>query len=512
MNIEHMIAHFVQAKEARKGVEYLWKGAYRVTDPSRAQMLGLNYEDASAITDSTAQVGVRLFAASLLGSITPSGSPWAMATGSVAMDYKQETTKWLQDISDIAMEELAASNFYSVMLEFYTDQVVAGTCGLFVTVVNGRLHFDIWRPETMYLSSSTGGAVDTVHRIIPMTIPQIVKKWDVLPPTLKDLSDDEGVDKTERYDILHCIMPNMDDGGLPFKSVYIYEPDVFMIHEGGYEEQPMIVPRWGIFPDTDYGVGILNEAVPAAMDLNEIKDMMKDNIGTAIEPPYVMAYDGVLNVNNITLGKGSVVMARDTNNIARLGNEADLPYVMQQVNELKTEIRTILMTDELLPSNRPNATATEIRTRTVTLRAILGGVFLKLETELLPLLTDRIFALLSREDKFPTITESVQKELADENGDILLNIVYSNASTRASASEDLDQQRVLEAGITNSAQFNPEVLDLYDFDQSVRTASKLLGTDATLIKAKDEVDQARKQRAEEQQQNEQLPPTDQVPK
>jgi len=491
------------AVASREKYKKYWKAAYSITAPERGQKFDLHIHDNAFIYDTTAKEGVRLFASSLVTGLTPASTVWSRPVPSEGTEASDETKEWLESVGDTVFEKLTESNFNSVILEFFKDITIAGMAGLFIWYSDDlrKLVFETWRIEDLYVMSEGGISVDTIYRTVDMTIAQVISRFGEknLPKALRSVMEGKDFDPTETYEILHVIKPrkNSNPGGLsknlPIASVYIYPESKELIQESGYEEMAAVVPRWLLLPDSEYALGVLHDAIAPAKSLNQLQYLLLDNVDMQVNPPFILADDGVLNVDTIQIESGSVVMAKEAGNMRQLVSQTNLPYAINLIGDLRQQVQSVLMTQQLLPTDKANATATEVRTRTLLIRKILSPIYSRLENELLSPMMTRIIGLLARNGELPVMSDTVAAELIVD-GSISFSTKFDNANTRANQLELLSQQEQFEGSLGGIAQLNPEVLDNYDFDKATISKARKLGVSENLIRSTDEVLKIREER------------------
>jgi hypothetical protein len=148
-----------------------------------------------------------------------------------------------------------------------------------------------------------------------------------------------------------------------------------------------------------YGRGPLVTAINDIKTLNKTLELLLKNASLAIAGVYTAADDGVLNPQNIKIQPGSVIaVARNGGpqgaSLAPLPRAGDFNVSQIVINDLRMNIKKIMMDDTLPPDNMSARSATEIAERTRELATNLGSAFGRLITEtMLPIVSRIMFVL-----------------------------------------------------------------------------------------------------------------------
>lgn len=138
--------------------------------------------------------------------------------------------------------------------------------------------------------------VNTLFYEFELTCEEVFRRWPDMAKGCDDLMkmwsepDDKG--KGKKVKILHCVYPRMggERGSLatrkPFAEVFFaHEKKDGLLHEGGYDSFPYAVPRQRVNEGNPYGQGAAWTALPAAIALNRMQDLVEYAIGVKVAPP-----------------------------------------------------------------------------------------------------------------------------------------------------------------------------------------------------------------------------------
>ncbi|MDP5239922.1 portal protein [Uliginosibacterium sp. 31-16] len=500
----------------RQPLEKHWDDCFRHSYPLRGGFLAKDSDGyaaaqqaaretaerlSSVVTDS-----VRLLASSVLGALTPSNQQWfSLAIPGVASDSIQYDAKqWLETSSKVMFEQVhRVSNYDSVALEFFVDEMVGGMAGLYVEKRDGRLYFEAWPLKSLYCADSLGsGYIDTIYRRVLFTASELVARFGFanLPEPIQRSYNDDPYD-TKQHEVIHAIRPRLSKNGkqvkggklnknLPWESIYVLKASGSVINESGFHEMPVIVPRWSCIPDTDYAVGPMYDALPDAKTLNSVTQFMMQNAELAIAGTFVAKDDGVISTSSLKIGPRKIIFAADTDSIKPLATGGNIQFAINEIARLEGQIRRVLLADQLGPTDKQIMTATEVASRTNLIQQILGPIFGRLQAEfLLPLIT-RIFGLLLRDGDLGTPPESLSG--------ISATVTYSSPLANAQKLKQLQAMDQFEQRLATKAQAATEILDLYDIEAATRLQAELLGVPVSTIRDAKAVDKIRRQKAEAQ--------------
>jgi len=505
---------FTRMVSERAPYESLSKDAFEFSYPLRGQRLqGMDkdgvsiafnaQDDKAKLYDTTGKDSCRLLASSVLSGLTPPNMQWFhFAVPTMAHEEVPEDAKeWLQSSSRKVYKMIHAANYDAEAYEYFLDIIIAGMAGLFVELIpNEGLRFEFWPMESLFVKETTKkGRIDTVYRRVLMTASQMKEKFgDKVPDNVKNADYND----TKKHTVIHVIRPRMKGKkqakgryakSMPFESLWVHKDTKMVMEESGFMEFPVIIPRWHKIPESDYAVGPFDDALPDVKTLNQVIKLMLTHADMAIAGMFVAKDDGVLNPNNIKVGPRRFLFAADPNNVKPLTTPGNFSIAGAEVQRLQTNIRRVMMSDQLQPQDGPTMTATEVHVRMQIVRQLLGPVYGRFQAEFLQPLLERVFGLALRNGYLGEAPESI--------GGMEFVPEYSSPLARAQRQEDVTILTQFEMALGQQAQVvGPEVLDLYDADAAAQRRADLLGVPPELMRKKREVQSIRDDRAKQQQQ------------
>lgn len=509
--IKRRLADLDAAKQLH---EQVWKDCYDLSLPARAN--GLLSEIVTAtdaqqrkaiIYDSTAPDSVRVGVATVMGGMVPSNAQWFY------LDIGKETDQeqiWLDEAAKFIWENIHASNFDAEAFDAMLDVWIAGWAVLYCDEPeDGGYHFEVWPVGECWIASSKpGGLVDTVYHQHHMTVAQMVTEYGLDNVSDQILQLWEAKKFDEKRCVIHAIEPRelyvvaaKTGRNMAFSSCHMEKDTGKILRESGYQEFPCMIPRWSRLPNSTYATGPMSDALPDVRTLNEVTKWTLMGAETVLAPPMVAKDDGVLNPRNIRMGPRKIVVANDVDSIKPLITGARVDFGNMTRESLQAGIRKVLMADQLPPLEGQTKTAYEWSVRVQMLRQMLGPMFGRFQAEFLQPLIERCFGIAWRANMrsgFSLIGRPPQSLLGRN-----FSVRYLSPLARAQRLEEVNAMDRFEMDLANTSQIAPETLDLYDWSESKRLKSRLLGVPQSLIRDERKTQEVREAKAEAQAQAQQ---------
>ena len=345
------------------------------------------------------------------------------------------------------------------------------------------------------------GEVDWNARLMKMTLRNVARRFGEKYMSEAQLRTLEK-SPFEEMEVLHVCLPSDDYGPyqgkrrlFPYSSVYINKEACMILQEGGYHEFPYLHRRWRVPEDSVYGYS------PAAMlglvDARVLQSQARvilDAGELAVAPPLIAKRDAVLSgINNYA----GAVTYLDTEYDERFG-EAIRPLQMggdvRLGLDMKVDTRNILqaawyLNKLSLPSDK-EMTAYETSERIAEYIRSAGPVFEPFEAD-----NDRtlraLFAMALRLGYFGTVAEIPPECLAGE-----IKFEFDTPVSQAYKRVKVVRAREVTEAVGMAAQYKPDVVDNYDWDQMSRDTAENIGGDALWIRPKEMVEEERSARAQ----------------
>ncbi len=236
----------------------------------------------SSILDPTAMLALKTLASGIAGNVTSQARPWirlSLADQEKGRSYAVKD--WLDKATAAILKAFSRSNLYNRFPSLYADFGGFGTAAMQVdddpksTVRLTNL------PIGSYLiAAGADGRVDTIFRRFTMTVRQMAQEYgrDKLSKvSQRMLETSQG---EVQVVVVHAIYPNPMAGSSPlatgkrFASCHYEEAlaqaELQFLRESGYDEFPVVVPRWETVGEDVWGIGPGHEAYGLAGTLNAL--------------------------------------------------------------------------------------------------------------------------------------------------------------------------------------------------------------------------------------------------
>lgn len=513
---DKIIKQFDQAKGERLFIETNYRDCFDFVDPIRGTGLsegGNIHRDASQIMseagraqtqlyDSTATDAAMLLASATFGGLTPANARWFDVD--IASD-PDNRDPWLDESADIVWREIHASNYDSAGFETLFDSVVAGVAAMYIDFDEeaGKLTFEEWTLASTYLASTrSDGVVDTIYRRVQLTAAQAVRQYgeeNVHPDLLRAYQDG---DSKCKFDFVQVIEPRMERNkeskqakDKPFASVHVDVTHRKVVRESGYDEFPVAIARWFMIPGSVWATGPVWRALPNIKTLQEATRMVLQNAEMQMSGMWGAVDDGVLNPSAIKIGRRAVIPMAEQGNFFGITPPGNIGIGEVIIENFRAQIRKIMQVENLQIPQDGNRTATEINVRMEITRQILAPIFGRLQSDWLQPFVARCYGLLGRAGKLPP--------LPNDMATAKLDVRFISPIARSQRLGEVVAMDRFENSLLTAANVNPEVLDLYDWDEAERERSWLLGVPQKLLVAGAKVKQVREQRQQQAEQAQQ---------
>jgi hypothetical protein len=459
------------------------------------------------ILDPTATQAAGTLTAGMMSGITSPARQWfLLATPDPEMMDYQPVKIWLDDVQKIINDIMLKSNFYSVLPGMYED------CGVFATAAMAILEderdtircyqFPI---GSFALAQNHRRQVDTFTQEFTQTVRQMVQWFGEENVSSKALADYKRGETQNTYEIMQVIKPNPNHnpGGFDTKqkawlSCYyeVQAQEGKALLEEGFDEFPIMAPRWKVRPGDIYGDGPGLTALPHIKELQKMQLRKSNAVEKMVNPPMQgpahmrgqrsSTIAGEMTYVDTREGQGGFRPTIEINpRVAEL--QQDILDRRQGINE--SFYRNLFLM--LAESDRRQITAEEVRARQEEKIMVLGPVLGQFDGDLLKPAIDRIFAITARAGKLPPAPEELQGiELKTH----FVSILHQAQRLVSLGSIDHMLMRVGQI-----VPFYPDILDKVDLDQAIDESADILGAPPKMIRSDDAVKAIRQSRARAQQ-------------
>lgn len=461
------------------------------------------------VVDPTGGLASRTLESGMLSGITSPTRPWfSLNTPNKQLMDSWPVKMWLSQVVELMNDVMNKSNWYQSLTVLYRY------LGTFATGAISILEDDedVIRTHVLpigsyYISNSDRLQVDTVFRKFSMTCRQLVAKF-----SLENVSDsvksawDTGAYETW-FEVVHAVLPNTnrDTGKLNSKnkrysSVY-YEPGGSgdkLLSESGFDEMPILVPRWDINGEDAYGSSCPGILALGGVKALQLQQKRKDQAIDKLVNPPMMAPSSMKN-ERLSLLPGDVTYyngAGDTQGFKPVyeinPRISELLESIQDGRQLTNEcyfVPLFNMFSNINTRSMPIEAVNEMRDEKMLQ---IGPVLDRLNDELLDPAIDRIFNIMNRRGMLPPPPEELQGQP--------LRVEYTSVMAQAQKAVGIGsiERFVGFIGNMTAAGFQ-QAADKLDVDQAIDAYGDMLGVPTTITKSDEQVQAEREQRAQQQQ-------------
>lgn len=454
----------------------------------------------------------RILQAGMMAGITSPSRPWFRVTTPDPKDAERDSVKaWLSKVEEVLRDTLQKANLYRSLHTVYGDLSVPGTAVLFMEQHQERiLHGRVLPIGSYALAANAEGVVDTAYRTVRMTVLQMVQWFGEANVSTRVLDQHKRGDFDIWYDVVHCVLPNdvYQDGklgpaGKRWASHWFElggpEGDEKMLRVSGYDEKPILAPRWEVTGENVYGNSPGMVALGDCRALQHAERRKAQIIDKVANPP--MKASLAMRNTRVSLLPGDVTHVPDGGGVyepAYIVNPAALPAVSVEIQRHEARIDSAFYADLwlMLAQSEGQMTAREVVERREEKLLQLGPVLESLHGELLSPLIDFTFGACLRRGLLPEPPEELQGQE--------LKVEYLSILAQAQKMLGTVGVERLSGYIGGLAAINPAVIDKFDMDQAVDEMASMLGVPPKVVRPDDAVEAMRAQRAESAAQQQQL--------
>jgi len=505
-----ILKHQEQLAGKRSNWDQWWQDiAYRVL-PSQATFTVQNVEEGQKRTerlfDATAAINCNRFAAIMSDLNTPRTQIWhGLAPEDDDLADDQEVKEYLELLNKrlFSLRYRPQANFASQKDLGYLGIGAFGNSCMFIDedIGKGPRYKNIHISEVFW-DENHQGMIDLLYRRFRMKARNAARRFgEKLPAKILKAANDNPF--TE-FEFIHCVRPNDDKKIIdpmtrrmaPFASYYVPIEDRSIMEAGFFSSWPYGIGRYNVGPNEIYARSPAMDGWPAILTINEEKKSILRAGQLETEPPVLLQEEGALEAFNMRPGAlnwGGV----STDGVALaqpFKTGANIPLGMELMDlERKHIDDSFLVTVFQILADNPQMTATQVLEIVQQKAVLLAPVMGRQQSEDIGPTILREIDICARNNLIPPMPE----QLMERGGEF--KIEYRSPLARAMRAQDgLAIQRTFEAAST-VAGVKPEVLDVIDFEGSIRELAEINGMPAKLIRSKDDVEQI--QAGREQQQN-----------
>lgn len=448
----------------------------------------------------------RVLVAGMMAGISSPSRPWFRLTLPNPMLAKSSAVKeWLAEVEETLRTYFAKSNVYNCLHQIYSDLAGFGITACFLEEdFEDGIRGYVYPVGRYWLAVSARGKVDTIYREATFTVAQLVERFGLEAcSTTVRLAWERGQFET-KVEVGHVVEPNKlyvkgkaGSRNMRFKSCWfekVCDHDQGYLRESGYEDFPVLTPRWGSVGMDAWGNSPAMDAIADCRALQKNEERKHKATALIVQPPMVGPPElaalptslspGAINAVSTAAGRfePAVVIPPGAVNEARITSQ-----------EIADQIARFLYADLWLALSQSDGTMTarEVSERHEEKMLQLGPVLEQLEDELLDPLIGRSFAILNRAGYIPPPPEELQGQE--------LRVEYISILAQAQRLLGVTSIERFTGYVTQLSQFRPDALDMLGVDEAINAMAESLGAPPGVALDAERVSQIREARAQAQQ-------------
>lgn len=509
---DDILARWQQAKDARLKLDTEWKNISENILPDRGRFDDGEFaadqvhgSRGNSMQNSSTTDAHGIAANGMHSGLTPPSRPWFRVVPADRDLLRSSSVKlWFDRLNEFLRRSMAASNFYTSIHSDYSELLGFGTSALMAkphSKPGKYFRFRVFTAGEYWVTQNDDGEVDTFYRRVDMTSYQMVRKFGqnrVSPQVVQTLDKRRYM----TWPVLHVIEPRIggnprggDPKNMPFASLYMeVGSERRILSESGFKRFPIMVGRWNTVGSDVYGA-----EYPGRRVLPDVRQLQRMELDTTIaihktlDPPLrvpvgyqdtLRTFAGGINYVDPTHPEGVSPLYEVNFGI----DSAEL-----RIQRIEARIRHSYFNDLFLMMEglqKGTLTATEVEARQQEKLLQLGPVIDRNEQEKLTPLIEWLVDTAIEEGMFLPPPEEIWE--AD------YEIEYSGPLAQVQRAVANRALEALTAYIANIATIQPQTVDVLDGDASVREYGEAIGVPLAVLRNEEDVDEIRRQRAEEQ--------------
>jgi len=351
------------------------------------------------VFDSTAISSTQRFANRIQAGLFPPYGRWCRLEPGpeIPEERRVEAQAALDLYADKMFSLLRQTNFDLAMGEFLMDLAV-GTAVMLIQPGDDMtpIRFTSVPQYLVSIEEGAHGKVDNVYRRMRLKAEAIKQHWveAEIPDRLARMIEEKPTDEIE---LVEATVLDVGRGDFDYHVIWP-EGKAQLVHRK-MKSSPWVVARYMKVAGEVYGRGPLVTAIPDIKTLNKTLELLLRNASLSIAGVYTAADDGVLNPQMVRIVPGAIIpVARNGGpqgeSLRMLPRSGDFNVSQIVINDLRMNIKKILLDDTLPPDNMSARSATEIAERMKELAQNLGSAFGRLITETMVPLISRILYIM----------------------------------------------------------------------------------------------------------------------
>lgn len=498
-----------QLKDARTTYDAHWKelcdfilpncGRFRTTEVAKNKRN-------TKVVDPTGGLASRTLESGMLSGITSPTRPWfSLSTPNKQLMDSWPVKMWLTQVVSLMNDVMNKSNWYQSLPVLYRYLGTVGTGAIAILEdEEDVIRTHVFPIGSYYISNSDRLQVDTVFREFSMTCRQLVARFGIDKVSLSVKSAWDSGSYERWFDVVNAVSPNinrdttkLDSKNKRYSSVYFELAGAGdqLLGEYGFDEMPILVPRWDINGEDAYGSSCPGMLALGGVKALQLQQKRKDQAIDKLVNPPMMAPSSLRN-ERISLLPGDVSYY---NGAGSQDGFKPIYEINPRINELLASIQdSRQLTNECYFVPLFNMFS-NVNTRSMPTEAVsemrdekmlqLGPVLERLNDEFLDPAIDRIFNIMQRRGMLPPPPEELQGQP--------LRVKYTSVMAQAQKAVGIGSIERFIGFVGNMSQLFPTARDKVDVDNTIDEYGDALGVPTTITKSDEQVQAEREAQAQQ---------------
>lgn len=409
----------------------------------------------------------------------------------------------LARLTNLLLEELAASNFNNIISEVLLDMGWAGQAC--IEPKEGKktiLAFKSYHVSEIYIALDSDKLVDTVYYKFRYTARQAKQEWgeENLSKSISDaLNSDKAEDMDKEFEFIQELRPREDFDKFPaiatrrpIASTYISVKDKAIIFEDGYYEMPKLTPRWHVNSNEINGRSQAMFGLPWIKLINQVVKNWMQSVELGNRPPTLTPDDGF--IGPIRSVPGAIwhyraSYAANANAIRQFPVPKTTKDTKDMILWVEANIKKVFFNDlfVVLTGLEGQKTAFQISELIQEKHARAVMPIGRLHSELANGLITRCIGILGRAGKLRDI---LVPELINQP----YEIQYVSKLALAIKMVEIQSITATMDVIAPIGERNPQIFDNFDDDEITRGVADRMAVPPDMMRSPEDVDEIREQR------------------
>ena len=482
----------LQKKSERSQLNQLWEEVASVLSPERQGFVSKTMTPTrrtGKIFDTVPMTAKRSLVNSLGSMMRPKSSAPGKWFDIVPQDEDlldiRPVKEWIEHAEEKLWRALynPRARFIQATGEVDDDLVTfgTGTGYLGVRADQAGFNFRSFHMASVLLETDADNQVNGVYITEYLTCKQAADRWgkenlgEKTREALENMArSNYSGNRDQKFEFIWCVKtrseydPRSDNNlNMPILSLVIDVESEHEVLEEGYPEYPFFHPRWDTRSGEVYGRGIGVLALPSVLTLQQMGKTMLRGLHRAVDPPWLLPADGMVNAPQMRPGGVSYYDAKAIRNLGisdpfrQMESRAQIPWGLNAQSAEREQVMAMFYKNILdLPIDGPQMTATEIIARRETFVAQIGSIFGILESSYTGPIVERGFNIMLRKGAFGEPHE-IPEEIQGTS------VTFRFASPVEKAKRQIEEASVFQGleKVILLSQTRPEILDRYNFDE-----------------------------------------------